>query len=212
MTEINRLKKRAEKQIAILKKMYPDAKCALSYTTPFQLLVATVLSAQCTDKRVNIVTQDLFKKYPDAKAMANLTQTELEKLIKSTGFYKNKAKSLLATSKLLVEKYGGKVPKTMEELTALPGIGRKTANVILGNAYHIASGITVDTHVGRISKRLGLTHHTDPVKIEKDLCELIPQKDWIIFSHLLISHGREICTARKKDCCTCPLKPTLTHS
>lgn len=199
-----------KKQIGILKKMYPDATCALNYQTPFQLLVATVLSAQCTDKRVNIVTQTLFEKYPDAHALSSLSQIQLETLIKSTGFYKNKAKALLATSKILVQKYDGKVPQTLEELTALPGIGRKTANVILGNAYHMASGIVVDTHVGRIAQRLGLTQHTNPVKIEQDLCAIIPKQDWILFSNLIIFHGRAVCTARKKDCCTCPLKSTLT--
>lgn len=203
------MKKPVLQQITLLKKMYPDATCALNHNTPFQLLVATILSAQCTDKRVNIVTAPLFKKYPDAKSIARLSQTQLEKFVKPTGFYKNKAKAILGTSKILVQRTDGQVPKTMEELVALPGIGRKTANVILGTGYHIASGIVVDTHVGRIAKRLGLTPHTDPIKIEQDLCKIIPKKDWILFAHLLISHGRNVCTARKKDCCTCPLKPTL---
>ena len=206
------MRQKVIRQIAILKKMYPDAKCALNYKTPFQLMVATILSAQCTDKRVNIVTPPLFKKYPDPQSMCRLSQSQLETWIKSTGFYKNKAKAILGASKIVGDRYHGQVPKTMPELTALPGIGRKTANVILGNAYHIASGIVVDTHVGRITKRLGLTRHTDPVKIEQDLCKIVPKKDWIIFSHLIIFHGRAICTARKKDCCTCPLKESMSYN
>jgi endonuclease III len=203
------LHKKAKKQLTILKEMYSDAACALEYKTPFQLLVATVLSAQCTDKRVNIVTASLFKTHPDAHKISSLTLPQLEKKVHSTGFYKNKAKSLSATSKILVKKFKGTVPNSMDELIQLPGVGRKTANVILGNAFGIASGIVVDTHVTRISRRLGLTQQKDPVKIEQDLCNLIPQKDWVLYSHLIIAHGRAICTARKKDCCSCPLQSTL---
>jgi endonuclease-3 len=187
-----------------LAKMYPDAHCALHYETPLQLLIATILSAQCTDERVNRVTPALFARYPDAHAFAAAKQSELEQLIQSTGFFRNKAKNILACCQKLVELYGGEVPRTMEELVPLPGVGRKTANVILGNAFDIP-GIPVDTHVGRLSQRMGLSEHDDPVKIERDLSELIPRKDWTMFAHRMIFHGRQVCQARKPKCETCQL-------
>jgi endonuclease-3 len=191
--------------LPILKTTYPQAKCSLDYSTPLELLVATILSAQCTDDRVNIVTKTLFKKYKTAKAYAQAPQEELEKDIQSTGFYRNKAKSLRGMAASLLEKHGGRVPETMEELTHLAGVGRKTANVVLGNAFDQNVGVVVDTHVGRISHRLGLTSHTDPVKIEQDLIPNIPQEDRTLWSHLLIAHGRAICQARKPKCLECPL-------
>jgi endonuclease III len=194
--------------LPILKRTYPDAKCSLDFKTPLQLLVATILSAQCTDERVNIVTKDLFKKYPTAAAYAAAPQEALEKDIQSTGFFRNKAKSLRGMAAALVERHKGKVPETMDELTDLAGVGRKTANVVLGNAYGKKVGVTVDTHVTRVSNRLGLTKHAvDAVKIEQDLMRVVPQEDWTIFSHLLIHHGRAICQARKPKCDQCPLLP-----
>jgi endonuclease-3 len=189
--------------LAILKKTYPKAKCSLDYKTPLQLIVATILSAQCTDVRVNMVTPGLFKKYPTAAKLAAADSGELEKEIQSTGFYRNKAKSLKAMAAALVEKHGGKVPQTMEELTQLAGVGRKTANVVLGNAFGKNVGVVVDTHVARVSQRLGLTKQTDPVKIETDLMKLVPQEDWTIWSHLLIFHGRAVCQARNPKCGEC---------
>lgn len=194
--------------LPILKRMYPDAKCSLNYQTPLQLLVATILSAQCTDDRVNLVTKKLFQKYRSADDFACVSQEELEKDIQSTGFYRNKARNLRAMAAALVEHYGGKVPQTMEELTGLAGVGRKTANVVLGNAFGKEIGIVVDTHVTRLSQRLGLTRHTDAVKIEQDLIPLIPQHDWTLWSHLMIQHGRKVCQARKPKCPQCPI---LTH-
>jgi endonuclease-3 len=191
--------------LPILKKTYPDAKCSLNYKTPLQLIVATILSAQCTDDRVNIVTKDLFKKYKSVKDLANAPIEELERDIQSTGFYRNKARSLKAMAQSLIDQHGGDVPKSMEELVLLAGVGRKTANVVLGNAFGIDVGIVVDTHVTRLSQRLGLTKNTDAVKIEQDLIPLVPQKDWTIWSHLMISHGRAICQARKPNCPQCPL-------
>ncbi len=185
-----------------LAKLYPDAHCALHYENPLQLLIATILSAQCTDVRVNMVTPALFARYPDAQAFADADIHELEKAIQSTGFFRNKAKSIQACCKIIVEKYGGKVPGTMEELVPLPGIGRKTANVILGNAFGVP-GITVDTHVRRLANRMGLTENQDPEKIERDLMEIIPKKDWTMFSHRMIFHGRQVCEARKPDCEHC---------
>ena len=193
--------------LPLLKKMYPKAKCSLDYQNPFQLIIATILSAQCTDERVNKVTPELFKKYPNAKALAAAPQDALEKDIQSTGFFRNKAKSLRGMAEAIVEKHGGQVPRTMEELTHLPGVGRKTANVVLGNAFDIAVGVVVDTHVARVSARLALTKQTDPVKIEQDLMQIVPREDWTLFSHLLIHHGREICQARKPKCSICPLLP-----
>jgi endonuclease-3 len=189
-----------------LKKAYPDAKCALTHVNPFQLLVATILSAQCTDVRVNMVTPGLFKKYPTPKDFAALRPEVLEAEIRSTGFYRNKAKSILGASRKLVNEFGEKVPRTMEELLTLPGVARKTANVVLGTAYGIAGGIVVDTHVQRISQRLDLTRENTPEKIERDLMRLIPQDQWIDFSHEMIFHGRRCCTARKPKCVVCPVE------
>jgi endonuclease-3 len=191
--------------LPILKQTYPNAKCSLDHKTPLQLLVATILSAQCTDDRVNIVTKSLFKKYRSAADYANVPQEELEKDIQSTGFYRNKARSIRAMAAALLADHGGKVPQTMDELTHLAGVGRKTANVVLGNAFDQNVGIVVDTHVTRLSQRLGLTKHTDAVKIEQDLIPLVPQADWTLWSHLLIHHGRTICTARKPWCERCPI-------
>jgi endonuclease-3 len=196
---------RAAEILRILGKTYPDAHCELVHRNPFELLVATILSAQCTDVRVNMVTPALFEKYPDAQAMAGGRQEDLEELIRSTGFYRNKAKNIRAASASLTEKHGGKVPRDLESLTVLPGVGRKTANVVLGNAYGIESGVVVDTHVGRLSQRLGLTKHRDPVKIEQDLIRLVPRDAWTLWSHLLIWHGRRRCFARKPDCDHCEL-------
>jgi endonuclease-3 len=196
---------RANDIVARLKQMYPKAKCALDFTNAFELLIATILSAQSTDVRVNIVTKSLFRKYPSPQAFAGASQVEMERDVKQTGFFRNKAKAVIAASKAIVEKHNGEVPKTMDELTALPGVGRKTANVVLSNAYKIAVGIVVDTHVTRVSARLGLTATDDAVKIEQDLMKLIPQKEWTNFSHRIIAHGRTICIARKPKCAQCAL-------
>jgi len=193
--------------LPILKRTYPQAKCSLDHRTPLELLVATILSAQSTDERVNIVTKDLFKKYRTAQDYAAVSQEELERDIHSTGFYRNKSKSLRAMAQALLDKHGGKVPQTIDELTALAGVGRKTANVVLGNAFNTNVGIVVDTHVTRLSWRLGLTKEKDAVKIEQDLMQIIPQEDWTLFSHLLIFHGRQTCQARNPDCEHCPLRP-----
>ena len=190
-----------------LAELYPDARCALDFTTPLQLLVATILSAQCTDERVNMVTPDLFAKYPDAAALAAADQKDIERLVHSTGFFRNKAKSIISASADIVAKHAGQVPRTIEELTALRGVGRKTANVVLGNAYSITSGIVVDTHVTRVARRLGLTDQVDAVKIELALMPLVPRESWTLFSHWLILHGRQVCHARKPRCSTCPLSP-----
>jgi endonuclease-3 len=190
-----------------LAKAYPDAVCALEHESPFELLVATILSAQCTDERVNMVTPVLFAKYPDAAALANSKPEDVEKIIKSTGFFRAKAKSLRGMASRLMEEFGGVIPRTVEELTTLPGVGRKTANVLLGTAFGIASGVVVDTHVKRISKLLGLTKNTDPDKVEKDLMELLPKKEWVNFAHRLIHHGRRICIARRPKCGECPVLP-----
>ncbi len=198
-------KVRAEEILKQLRKIYPEAKCALNFSTPMELLAATVLSAQCTDKRVNLVTPDLFKKYPDVEAFAQAKQMEIEKLIQSTGFYKNKAKSILGAAKKIMEDFGGEVPRKLEDLVSLPGVGRKTANVILGNAFN-TPGLTVDTHMIRINRRLGLTRQKDPVKIEFDLMPLIPQKSWTEYSHLIIHHGRTRCPARSPDCGGCEIR------
>ena len=189
--------------LALLKRYYPDAHCALNFETPYQLLVATILSAQCTDERVNMVTPILFKKFPDSKAMSLAKVADIEEIIRSTGFYRNKAKSILSCSQNLVEKYQGQVPKKLALLVELAGVGRKTANVVLGNAYDIISGIVVDTHVTRLSGRFGWTKSENAVVIEKELQMIIPEKDWIILSHWLISHGRAVCKARKPRCETC---------
>lgn len=196
---------RAKKILAVLRKTYPQAKCALDHDDPLELLIATILSAQCTDERVNIVTKDLFRKYRQAEDYAKVPAAELEADIRSTGFYRNKAKNIQAACRAMVERHGGMVPATMEELVALAGVGRKTANVILGNAYGVP-GIVTDTHVIRLSRLMGLSPQSDPVKLEQDLMKLIPQKDWTFFSHLMIFHGRSICIARQPDCEHCPVR------
>jgi endonuclease-3 len=205
---IQERRQRLGKILPILKRRYPEARCSLDHTNPLELIVATILSAQCTDERVNIVTKDLFKRYRSAADYARVPQETLEKDIQSTGFYRNKAKSLRAMAAALVEKHGGKVPDTMEELTDLSGVGRKTANVVLGNAFGKNVGVVVDTHVTRVANRLKLTgHKIDAAKIEQDLMKIVPQEDWTLFSHLLIHHGRQICQARKPKCDICPLLP-----
>jgi endonuclease III len=197
------LKEHAAAVIEKMRKLYPDAHCELNFTNPLELLVATILSAQCTDKRVNIVTQDLFKKLRKAADYAAIPQEDLEVAIKSTGFFRSKSKSLRSMAQDLVDKFGGKVPASMEELTSLAGVGRKTANVVLGNAFGINEGIVVDTHVRRLAQRLGLTRNEDPDKIEDDLMKLVPRNDWTNFSHWLIWHGRRCCYAQKPDCAHC---------
>jgi endonuclease-3 len=188
-----------------LKRLYPEAHCTLNYTTPLQLLVATILSAQCTDERVNQVTPELFLRYPDAAALASADLSELENLIRSTGFYRNKAKNIQAACRMLVTEFGGQVPKRMKQLIQLPGVARKTANVVLTHAYGISVGVTVDTHVKRLSYRLGLTEHTAPIRIERDLIRLVPQEEWENWSILLIYHGRAICKAQNPACSACVL-------
>jgi endonuclease-3 len=190
-----------------LDEMYPNATCALHYRNPWELLVATILSAQCTDKRVNAVTPGLFAKYPTPRDFAAARQEVLANDIRSTGFFNNKAKSVIGAAKTIMNEFGGKVPKTMEELTRVPGAARKTANVVLGTAYGIASGVVVDTHVQRVSRRLDLTKQTDPVKIERDLMKIVPKERWILFSHQIIHHGRALCVARKPKCAECKLNP-----
>lgn len=189
--------------LKFLKKHYPDAHCALDYKSPFQLLIATILSAQCTDERVNKVTPPLFKKYKDASAMSKASLEDLESLIRSAGFYKNKAKNIKACCEIIVREHQNQVPQTMEDLVRLPGVGRKTANVVLGNAFGIASGVVVDTHVTRLSKRLGWVKTDNAVQIEQILNEFCPQADWVMLSHYLISHGRTICKARSPQCEKC---------
>jgi endonuclease-3 len=195
-----------------LKQAYPDAHCALNHTNALELLIATILSAQCTDERVNIVTETLFRKYRTAEDFVAATQEELETDIHSTGFFRNKAKNIRAACEIILREYGGVIPPDMEKLLALPGVARKTANVVLGNAFGIASGVVVDTHVSRVSQRLALTAETVPEKIEKDLMQLIPESDWVLFSHLLIAHGRAICQARKPKCESCGLEPICPSS
>jgi endonuclease-3 len=208
---VNRPKTAAERKTRIaeilrrLNQMYPDATCALIHRNPWELLVATILSAQCTDKRVNMVTPDLFAKYPTPKDFATVKPEVLAEDIRSTGFFNNKAKSIIGAAKKVVTEFDGKVPRTIEEMLTIPGAARKTANVVLGTAYGIASGIVVDTHVQRISARLDLTKQTDPVKIERDLVKIIPQDRWILFSHQLILHGRALCVARNPKCAECAL-------
>ena len=205
-------KERTEQIIKLLKRAHPDAHCALNHSNAFELLVATILSAQCTDDRVNIVTADLFRKYRKPEDYLKIPETQLQQDIRTTGFFRNKTKSIQGACKMLLEEFNGQVPKTMEELLRLPGVARKTANVVLGVAYGIAAGIVVDTHVTRLSRRLGLTKQTDAVKIENDLIELVPKKDWIIFSHLLIFHGRRICKARRPLCEECPVEKLCPSS
>ena len=206
MTPSPALRRRTAQILSTLKRTYPDAHCALHFTTPLELLIATILSAQCTDERVNQVTPTLFARCPDAASLAAISQTELEKIIHSTGFYRAKARSLRSCAASLVADHQGKVPRTMEALHKLAGVGRKTANVVLGNAFGLAEGVVVDTHVGRLARRMGLTRHLDPVKVESALVRLIPEEDWTLVSHLLIAHGRKRCNARKPDCAQCELR------
>jgi endonuclease-3 len=197
---------RTRKIIGGLSRAYPDAHCELNFSSPLELLVATILSAQCTDKRVNLVTADLFRKYRTAEDYARARPAELEQAIKTAGFYRNKARSLQACCRALLEKHRGEVPRTMEALVELGGVGRKTANVVLGNAFGVNAGLVVDTHVTRLAQRLGLTRATDPARIEPDLMELVPQEQWTLFSHLLIWHGRRRCAARNPDCTHCEIQ------
>ncbi len=205
-------KKRARRIIGLLKREYPDATCSLNHTSPLELLVATILSAQCTDERVNLVTADLFRKYRTCEDYAAAPAAELEQDIRSTGFFRNKAKAIQGACRLLLEEFGGRVPETMDELLRLPGVARKTANVVLGNAFGIASGVVVDTHVARLSARLALSAEKSPEKIEQDLINLVPEADWIVFPHLLIAHGRKICKARTPLCAECVLEPLCPSS
>ena len=202
---------RLKKIIAALDRAYPEAHCELDHADPLELLIATILSAQCTDKRVNLVTKELFKKYRSAAAYANAPLAELEQAIKTTGFFRNKAKNIQACCRKLAGQHGGRVPRTMEELKQLNGVGRKTANVVLGNAFGINVGIVVDTHVARLSQRLGLTRQKTPEKIERELMGLVPQKQWTLFSHWLIWHGRRRCGARRPDCANCEIKKLCPH-
>ena len=197
--------KRCHRIIEILQQGYPEAQTALDHRDPYELIMATILSAQCTDKRVNLVTPALFRKYPDALSLSRARRATLEKLIMSTGFFRNKSKNLIGCAKGIVNDHGGRVPDTMDALTALDGVGRKTANCVLGNAYGKNIGVVVDTHVKRISNLLNLSKHADPVKIEQDLMDVVPQELWTQFSHLLISHGRSVCIARRPRCQTCDL-------
>ena len=199
-------KRFARRVVKVLGAAYPDATCALHFNHPLELLVATILSAQCTDVRVNLVTPALFARYRSAADYAAAGQRELEKLIQSTGFFRNKAKNIRACCASLAAEYGGEVPRDLENLVKLPGVGRKTANVVLGTAYELATGVVVDTHVTRLSRRLGLTQEKDPKKIERDLMALLPRRDWVDFSHLLIHHGRQVCKARRPNCEMCQLQ------
>ncbi len=197
---------RAKKLLAILEASYPDARVTLDFKNPFQLLIATILAAQCTDERVNQVTKGLFKRYPTPKAFAEADPAELEETIRSTGFYRNKAKSIVGCCQRLVEWYGGQVPRTMDDLISLPGVWRKTANIVLGNAFGIAEGIAVDTHVTRVANRLGLAQSDKQDEIEQQLCRLVPREKWTLITHLLIFHGRTICKAQRPDCPRCPVR------
>lgn len=196
---------RTKRIIRTLKRAYPDARCSLNFENPLELLVATILSAQCTDERVNIVTTTLFRKYRSAADYLKVSQQELESDIHSTGFFRNKAKAIQGACRMIEEEYGGRVPSEMESLLKLPGVARKTANVVLGNAFQIPSGVVVDTHVARLSSRLALSNEKTPEKIERDLQQLVPRKDWIVFPHLFIAHGRKICKARAPLCPECPV-------
>jgi endonuclease-3 len=196
---------RAERIVNVLKDAFPDARCSLTFESPLQLLIATILSAQCTDERVNAVTEELFRVYTSAEDFAEAPQAEIEDYIHSTGFFHNKARSIKACCRALVDVHGGDVPQSMDELIALAGVGRKTANVVLGNAFGKEEGVVVDTHVGRISNHLKLARQKDPIKVEMDLVKVIPREEWTLFSHLLIRHGRKTCKARKPDCGTCPI-------
>ncbi|HKT61742.1 MAG TPA: endonuclease III [Gemmatimonadales bacterium] len=203
---------RAPEILSRLRAAYPDARCALDHRNAFELLCATILSAQCTDARVNLVTPVLFAAYPTPEALARARPADVEAIIKSTGFFRNKTRSLIGMAQALVAEHGGEVPRTMEQLRVLPGVGRKTANVILGNAYGINEGITVDTHVARLSRLLGLTRESDPAKIEQDLMPLFPREDWGLLSHLLIFHGRQVCIARRPRCGECVLSDLCPSS
>jgi endonuclease-3 len=205
LTEESPAQARIGEIIRLLRATYPDAGCELDHANPWQLLVATILSAQCTDARVNMVTPVLFARYPTYAELAEADPEEVESIVKSTGFFRNKAKSIRGASQRIGEAFGGEVPRTMDEMLTLPGVARKTANVVLGVGYGLATGIVVDTHVRRLSNRLGLSDQEDPVKIENDLMALVPQEDWIDFSHLLIFHGRRCCDARKPNCAACPV-------
>ena len=207
-----RLKQRATEIHSRLAARYPDAHCALDYRSPLQLLVATILSAQCTDKRVNVVTPGLFAEFPTAEALASAEPARIEELIRSAGFFRSKTKSIIGMATALVERHGGEVPATMEELVRLPGVGRKTANVVLGNAFGVNEGIVVDTHIGRVTARLGLTSESDAVKVEQDLIPLFPRDDWTMVAHLFIEHGRTICVARTPRCGECPLNDLCPSS
>jgi len=198
---------RVKKILATLDRMYPDVTCALHHSNAWELLVATILSAQCTDKRVNLVTPGLFRKYPTIQDFANVSQDELAQEIKSTGFFNNKARSVIGAAKKILSDFGGEIPRDIDKLLTVPGAARKTANVVLGTAFGIASGVVVDTHVQRISHRLDLTKETEPVKIEKDLMKIIPKEKWILFSHQIIHHGRALCVARNPKCAECDLAP-----
>jgi endonuclease-3 len=209
---LEELKARTREVIRRLKRTYPGAKCSLNHSNPFELLVATILSAQCTDERVNMVTADLFRKYRKPEDYLKVPPRELEKDIQSTGFFRNKTKSLQGTAKVLTEQYGGEVPHTMDELLELPGVARKTANVVLGNAFDIHAGVVVDTHVTRLSHRLGFTQQKTAEKIELDLIEIVPKKDWVIFPHLMIYHGRKICKARNPLCAECAVEKQCPSS
>ncbi len=195
-----------------LKSAYPDAKCTLNHSNAFELLIATILSAQCTDERVNIVTADLFRKYRKPEDYLKVSPSELQNDIRTTGFFRNKAKSIQGTAKMLTEQYGGRVPNTIVELLELPGVARKTANVVLGTAFGVSSGIVVDTHVTRLARRMGLTEQKQAEKIERDLVEIVPRKDWVVFSHLLIAHGRKICKARNPLCAQCLIEKLCPSS
>jgi len=199
------LKERADAVYRLLEEEYPDAHCALDHRNPFELTVATILSAQCTDERVNMVTPELFRRFPAPEDLAGARQEEVEEIVHSTGFFRNKARNLIGMAEAVMERHEGRVPRTLEELVKLPGIGRKTANVVLGNAFDIDEGVVVDTHVKRISKRLGFTRETSPVKVERDLMQLFPRERWTMLAHLMIFHGRAICDARKPLCGECPV-------
>jgi len=197
---------KAKKILAILEQSYPDSRVTLDFKNPFQLLIATILAAQCTDERVNQVTKGLFRRYPTPKAFADADPVDLEQAIRSTGFYRNKARSIIGCCKKLVEEFGGLVPQTMEALITLPGVWRKTANIVLGNAFGITEGIAVDTHVTRVANRLGLAASDKPDEIEQQLCRVVPKEAWTLVTHLLVFHGRRVCMARKPDCPRCPVR------
>jgi endonuclease-3 len=209
---LTELKQRVRKIIRLLKRAYPEAKCSLNHSNAFELLIATILSAQCTDARVNIVTQDLFRKYRKPEDYLKVSPKELQQDIRTTGFFRNKTTSIQGAAKVLTEQYGGAVPQTMDELLELPGVARKTANVVLGNAFGIRAGVVVDTHVTRLSHRLGLSAQKTAEKIEQDLIAIVPKKDWVIFPHLLIAHGRAICKARNPLCAECVLEKLCPSS